>query len=123
MIKGVGTDIVLIHRIESSVNRFGDRFTKRILSSTELANAKKLTTAYIAKRFAAKEAVSKALGTGMRAGVSFRTISILNDLAGKPTVTLTEGSLKKANELGINHWHISLSDEKDHAIAFVVAES
>jgi holo-[acyl-carrier protein] synthase len=125
MIFGIGTDIVLVSRIRQSEMRFGDRFAQRILAEIEFSDYKKASapTFFLAKRFAAKEAVAKALGTGMRSGVTFRSIEIQHNHVGKPKVVLWSGAAKMADSLGIQHWHISLSDEKDHALAFVVAES
>lgn len=125
MICGIGTDIVLISRIRQSETRFGDRFAQRLLAEIEFLEYKQASapTYFLAKRFAAKEAVAKALGTGMRRGVTFKSIEIQHDRAGKPMVLLRSGAAEMASSLGIKHWHISLSDEKDHALAFVVAES
>jgi len=125
MILGIGTDIVLVSRIRQSETRFGDRFAQKILAEIEFSQYKRVSapTYFLAKRFAAKEAVAKALGTGMRSGVTFKSIEIQHDRVGKPKVILWSGAAKMADSLGIKHWHISLSDEKDQALAFVVAES
>jgi holo-[acyl-carrier protein] synthase len=123
MIKGVGTDLVDVARIQRSLDRFGERFARKILSETELAKfAKQPTASFLAKRFAAKEAVSKALGTGMRAGVHFSMIEVGHKSSGQPTVVLYDMAAERAQVLEIDAWHISISDEKDHALAFVVAE-
>ena len=125
MIIGVGTDLVLISRIQQSLSRFGDRFARRILHADELPafQQSRAPEYFLAKRFAAKEAVAKALGTGMRQGVNFRSIAIQHNKAGQPRVVLSDGSADIALKLGIVHWHLSLSDERDHALAFVVAEA
>ncbi len=124
MIVGIGTDLVEVARIERSLERFGDRFAHKILSSTELQNYRSAASRshFLAKRFAAKEAVAKALGTGMRGGVHFRLIEISHDEAGKPIVSLLSGALARAQQLNISNWHLSISDERQHALAFVVAE-
>ncbi len=122
MIVSVGTDIVDVRRIRRSVDRFGERFTSKILCSSERRDLKgDALAAYVARQFAAKEAVSKALGTGMRAGVYFSNIEVLRKDSGAPLVTLTGGARLKAQALGIDHIHISLSDERDYAIAYVIA--
>mgnify|MGYP003627561611 CR=1 FL=1 len=125
MIVGIGTDLVQVTRIRQSLKRFGDRFARRILNVDEVEGFQKSKAPeyFLAKRFAAKEAVAKALGPGMRRGVSFQSIAVSHNAAGKPTVVLSEGSADVARELGVHSWHLSLSDERDHAIAFVVAES
>ena len=120
MIKGVGTDIISILRVKESLEKFGDKFAERILTENELKifgssenESKKIT--YLAKRFAAKEAVSKALGTGIGSSVSFHDIEISNDSNGKPLAVLKTNIAAKI--------HLSLSDERDgFAIAFVVVE-
>lgn len=119
MIFGVGTDIVEIVRIESVVERYGDRFIDRILHPAEMSVS--LTSRDVAKKFCAKEAVSKALGTGVRWPVSWRQIIICRDDMGKPYIetddTLTEWLTEKNLKL-----HLSLSDEKEYVVAMVVAE-
>jgi len=125
VIVGIGTDLVLVSRIRSSLDRFGDRFAQRILAEKELADfaTARAPDYFLAKHFAAKEAVSKALGTGMRHGVTFRSIQISHDAAGKPLVDLVGDAAGVAERKGIAHLHISLSDERDQALAFVVAET
>lgn len=121
MIVGIGVDLVSVVRIERSLNRWGERFAKKLLTDEELAQ--EITPAYLSKQFAAKEAVSKALGTGMGAGVQFRQIEVLRKPSGLPIVTLYGAALDWAVNRGIVNWHLSISDEKDAAIAFAVAES
>ncbi len=122
---GIGTDIVDIARVKNNIEQFGDKFAERILSSQELAtsNFKNRPVQYVAKRFAAKEALMKALGTGLAEGLSFTDFSVLNDSKGKPFAVLTGKALEKSDSLGIKSWSISLSDEKHYAVAFVIAES
>ena len=123
MIVGVGVDIVDVNRIGKSLARFGDRFLKKILSQPEVrAELRGLQlTAYVARQFAAKEAVSKALGTGMRAGVSFGAIQVLRNRYGVPYVELAGKADERARRIGASNIQISLSDERDYAIAYVIA--
>lgn len=125
MISGVGTDIVEIERIERSLERHGDKFAERILAPAEIELYQKTKNKinYLAKRFAAKEAVSKALGTGMRQGIDFVQLVISNDEIGKPQVTLEGKALAWSQQNKITKIHLSISDEKKHAIAFAIAES
>ena len=122
MIVGIGTDIVDVRRVQRSHARFGERFTDKILCASE---RRPLTgsrlAAYLARQFSAKEAVSKALGTGMRSGVHFRNIEIDRKESGAPMVRLTGEAKSRAEELGISDIHISMSDERDYAIAYVIA--
>jgi len=123
-ILGIGTDIVKISRIKKIFEKYPKGFAERILHKNELlvlANHKSSNT-YIAKRFAAKEAVSKALGTGIAEGVSFQEIEISNDKKGQPQLTLHGKTLAVAQALGVTKNFISLSDEKKYAIAYVILE-
>ncbi len=119
---GIGTDLVDIARVAALYEAHGERFVKRILSEDEIVlfNQQHQSISFLAKRFAGKEAVAKALGTGIGANVSFTEISITNETTGKPVVAL----LGKANalyaELNINEIMISLSDEKHYALAFAI---
>jgi len=122
MIVSVGTDIVDSRRIEHSLRRFGMRFQNRILGKDEhRALDERELAAYVARQFAAKEAVAKALGTGMRQGVSFRSIRVYRNEQGAPLVSLVDGADQVARQLGITRIHISLSDERHYALAFAVA--
>lgn len=127
MVKGIGTDIIQIQRIQASLERTGDRLLTRILTETERAvfqekHACAPVTAlnFFAKRFAAKEAVGKALGSGIGQGVSWQDIEISNDAIGAPCVCLKGEAHKRMLALGAGHCHLSLSDEQDYAVAFVV---
>ncbi|GLP97185.1 holo-ACP synthase [Paraferrimonas sedimenticola] len=122
---GIGTDLVEVARVEAQLGRLGDRFAKRILTERELAiyHEHKQAGRYLAKRFAAKEAVAKALGTGIGRGVSFQHIEISNDLNGAPLCHLSDGAQQRLAELGGTRIHISISDERHYASAFAVAES
>lgn len=118
----VGTDIVDIRRIENMTDKAKLRLAQRVLVDEELAiflNIKQANS-FLAKRWAAKEATAKALGTGIAAGVSFQHISIRSLISGQPKLELKDQALKKAKQLGAKTWHVSLSDEKNYALAFVV---
>ncbi len=118
MIIGIGTDIVYLPRIKKVLERFGERFCKKIFKPKELRN---LTCEEIGGKFSAKESFVKALGTGFR-GISFYDLEILNDNKGKPYVMVS----KKIREKFFNNEdiriHLSISHEKDYAISFIVLE-
>jgi holo-[acyl-carrier protein] synthase len=101
MILGLGSDLTDIRRVEKSIERFGDRFLDRIFTDVERAKSDKRAgrAASYAKRFAAKEACSKALGTGLRRGVFWRDMGVVNLPGGKPTMRLANGALKRLNEI------------------------
>ena len=126
MIISVGTDLVKIARIEQALNRWGHRFVKKLLTSQEQllleSRTKANQGAFLAKQFAAKEAVCKALGTGMRQGVSFQAIEIPRNQYGAPKVKLSGTALERQSYLNISTWHLSISDESEYALAFVIAE-
>lgn len=115
----VGVDIMNISRIELALARWGERFIDRVYTPTEIQFCRGRPQELTA-RFAGKEAVSKALGTGMR-GVAWREIEILNERSGKPYVNLYGRAAEHALELGLHSFAISLSHTDDLAIAFVVA--
>lgn len=119
---GIGTDIIQIDRIRNSMERHGIAFAKRILHPNELVifAERNNDIAYLAKRFAAKEALAKALGTGIAQGVSFVDIETNNNQQGKPELLLHGKTQAKADELGVKQAHLSLSDEKEYAVAYVV---
>ncbi len=119
---GIGTDLVDIARIAGLYEAHGERFVKRILSEAEtlLFNQQHQSIAFLAKRFAGKEAVAKALGTGIGAKVAFTEISITNQVNGKPVVQLLGKAERLYSELGIHEVLISLSDEKHYALAFAI---
>lgn len=118
--KGVGTDILKVARVEAVVARTGDRFAQRILSETELKHPRAFQVRHLAKAFAAKEAVAKALGTGMRGGVGFNQISIERDPLGAPHVVLTGAAAQRLNALQGSEVLLSLSDESEYVLAFAV---
>lgn len=124
MIVGVGTDIVDVNRIEKVYQKQTAAFAERLLSDKELLEFEHQLhpERFLSKRWALKEAVSKALGTGIAQGVRFKDMTIAHKESGQPFLVLLGSTLDKANELGITDWSISVSDEKHHTVAFVVAE-
>jgi len=117
----VGVDIIEIARIRKATGRWGERFLHRIYTEPELRICRKKPSR-LAGRFAGKEAVMKALGTGAR-GVSWREIEILAEPSGKPLVRLSGKAQARADGLGLCQLAISLSDSKEYAVAFVVGET
>ena len=115
----VGVDIIEIERVERALAKFGERFLRRVYTRLEVAFCRGRVPE-LAARFAAKEAVSKALGTGMR-GVAWREIEVSPDQRGKPHVHLYGRARQRAQDLGLDTFAISLSHSRDHAIAFVSA--
>jgi holo-[acyl-carrier protein] synthase len=120
----IGTDILAVQRIEAVQKRLGDKFMRRILTATEQEEYRDaaLPNRLLAKRFAAKEAVAKALGTGIGRGVSWQDIEIGHDSHGSPLVHLRGGALAVAAELGGSRVALSLSDEADYVVAFAVLD-
>ena len=125
MIYGIGTDIVSIERIQNILNKNRDGFINRVLTDHEKAlfTNKADSAAFCAKRFAAKEAFSKALGTGIGRVVSFQDLTVRNNEHGKPYFMPSEKLRLYLQEKGIKHGHLSISDESQNALAFVVLES
>jgi holo-[acyl-carrier protein] synthase len=126
-IVGVGTDIVKKTRIKRLLERFGKRFVAKVLTEFEQTLYAKLRSeaakaAYLAKRFAAKEAVAKALGTGISGVVVLPEIEIYNDANGKPEIRFLGKTKKFAASLKIKTVHISISDETEMAVSFVILE-
>ncbi|WP_076542562.1 holo-ACP synthase [Shewanella sp. UCD-KL21] len=124
-IVGIGTDIIEINRIEQQYARLGDKLAKRVLTPSELEiyQSSKIAHRYLAKRFAAKEAAAKALGTGIGRGVSFQHIHISNDDNGAPLISFTDGALARLEQLGATRGHITIADEQHYAVATVIIES
>ena len=124
MIVGIGTDIAKVSRIEAAFTRSGERFARRILTENEYAvfAQRNYAASYLATRFAAKEAASKALGTGI-GQVSFHDMEIVNAPSGAPELHFYGSARRIQIERGIDTLHISLSDEKEYAQAFVILES
>lgn len=125
MIAGIGTDIVRVERIGRSLERLGEAFALRILAESELPefHASKQKAHFLAKRFAVKEAASKAFGTGIGAELSFHDIAVAHDERGKPLLRFSEAAKARLGERGITDHHVSISDEHEYVIAFVVMES
>jgi holo-[acyl-carrier protein] synthase len=118
----IGTDIVEIQRIASALERQGDKFVQRILTESEIAEyqARGNSVAFLAKRFAAKEAIAKALGTGIGRGISFQHMIVSNNSEGAPQVELQANAAERLKQLGGSQVLLSLSDEKNYALAYVV---
>jgi len=120
--KGIGTDLLDQRRIAKLIEKQGERFSQRILTPQELQlwAEKGLGVNFLAKRFAAKEAISKALGTGIAKGIGFQQMNIYSDCLGKPVVELSGEALVRANALGGDQVLLSLSDEGEMILAFAV---
>jgi holo-[acyl-carrier protein] synthase len=124
MIFGVGTDVVEIGRIQKALERFGEKFARRVLCEPELNRFFKhrLPANYLAKRFAAKEAFTKALGTGIRAPANWHGVWVANLPSGKPELHFSVPLEKLLEKKGVTRAHLSLSDEKGVAFATVILE-
>jgi holo-[acyl-carrier protein] synthase len=124
MIIGIGTDIVTVARIEAAVVRHGKAFAERILSAQELSeyNAHSNPSRYLSKRFAAKEALAKATGQGLRHPVTLRRITVSHDELGKPAFLFDAELSAYLQKLGVTRHYLSLSDERETALAFVILE-
>ncbi len=122
MIMGIGTDIVEIERITNILARPGDKFMQRVLTPAEQAEFLRLnhSAAYLAKRFAAKEAVAKALGTGIGHGVSFQDMNVVSDDRGAPAVELSGGANDVMQGLGATKVLLSIADERHYAVAYAI---
>jgi holo-[acyl-carrier protein] synthase len=130
MILGLGSDLCNIERIQASLDRFGARFEQRVFTDAELARAARrpfTRAGTLAKRFAAKEAFSKAVGTGFRDGVFMRDIGVVNAPSGAPTLALTGGAKARLDAM-VPHGmaarvHLTMTDDHPWAQAFVVIEA
>ncbi len=124
MIYGVGTDVVEIQRIENALERFGARFARRILCEPELKRfaAHRQPANYLAKRFAAKEAFTKALGTGIRAPANWHGVWVKNLASGKPILQFSDALSALLKQRKILQSHLSLTDERGIAMATVILE-
>jgi holo-[acyl-carrier protein] synthase len=124
MIYGIGTDLVEIGRIAKVLERYGERFARRILCEAELRrfHAHRQPAAYLAKRFAAKEAFSKALGTGIRKPASWHDIRVVNLESGRPALEFSAELQLLLQMKRVQSAHLSLTDEKDMAAATVILE-
>ncbi|MBO9713014.1 holo-ACP synthase [Sphingomonas sp.] len=130
MIVGLGSDLCNIERIQNSLDRFGERFEVRVFTDLELAKAKRRPHNYaatLAKRFAAKEAYSKAVGTGFKAGVFMKDIGVVNAPSGAPTLALTGGAKARLDALvpegHVAKVHLTLTDDHPWAMAVVMIEA
>ena len=127
MIVGIGSDLCNIERIQNSLDRFGDRFLKRVFTDVECRKARSrpyTTAGTLAKRFAAKEAFSKAVGTGFKRGVFMRDIGVVNRPSGEPTLELTGGAKERLDAITppghVAHIHLTMTDDHPFAMAVVV---
>ncbi|QJB70883.1 holo-ACP synthase [Parasphingorhabdus halotolerans] len=130
MIIGLGSDLCNIERIQNSLDRFGERFEKRVFTEVERAKAERrpfTKAGTYAKRFAAKEAYSKAVGTGFKAGVFMKDIGVVNAKSGAPTLALTGGAKKRLDAITPEGYsatvHLTLTDDHPWAQAFVIIEA
>ncbi len=129
MIIGIGSDLADIRRIEKTLERFGERFTNRVFTETERARSDKRAAraASYAKRWAAKEACSKALGTGIRMGVAWKEMGVVNLPSGQPTLELVGGAAERLNALvpqgHVPKIHLTITDDEPYAQAFVIIEA
>jgi holo-[acyl-carrier protein] synthase len=129
MIIGLGSDLCDIRRVEATLDRFGTRFTQRVFTPVEQAKSdqRKLRAASYAKRFAAKEACAKALGTGLRNGVFWRDMGVVNSRSGAPTMVLRGGALRQLHHLIPDGHepmiHLTITDDFPYAQAFVIIEA
>lgn len=124
MIFGIGTDIVAFARIEALHQRYGERFAQRVLSHAEMLELSDHTqpARMLMKRFAAKEALSKAAGSGLRHPLSMKNITVGHDDQGKPVFEFAAELAAHFARLGVSRHHLSISDEHDMAVAFVILE-
>ena len=125
MLAGIGVDIAEIARFDRMLERFGDKIAARILTERELEQFRKRNrkASFLALRFAAKEAASKALGTGIAKGIGFHTIEVVNNSAGKPELVFHAAASELLQQRGVTQVMLSLSDERHYAVAMVVLES
>lgn len=129
MILGIGNDLANIERIRGTIERFGPRFLDRVYTETEqrLAESRRLRVETYAKRWAAKEACSKALGTGLRMGIRWRDMGVVNRRSGQPTMALTGWAARRLADLTPEghtaHVHLTLTDDSPWAFAVVVIEA
>lgn len=124
MIVGIGTDLVSIERVAGALERWGERFVDRILTPDEKLRFERtrLKASHLAKRFAAKEAFSKAIGTGIRMPFRWHCVSVGRDERGKPGLVPSRDMARHLAGLGVTASHLSLSDDAGMALAFVVLE-
>lgn len=120
---GIGTDIIECLRIAQMIERHGELFINRVYTPHEInyCNSRKQATQHFAGRWAAKEAILKALGTGWRKGISWRDIEVRNDTLGKPVVGLRGGAAELVEKFGITEMQVSISHCRSHAMAYALA--
>lgn len=125
MIIGIGVDIAEIARVDRLIAEFGDRFARRVLTDAEMQEyrRRKDASSYLATRFAAKEAVAKACGTGIGAQLGFHSMQIENDDSGKPVLRFMQDASELLSRLQVRNSLISLSDEKHYVVAMALLES
>jgi len=125
VIFGIGVDLVKIERIASSLDKFGNRMAEKVLTEQELIefHSARWPASFLAKRFAAKEAMAKALGTGFRNHLSLKHIEVVHDDTGKPVIACNNRARELMEENRIDSVHLSITDEQDNALALVVLES
>lgn len=125
MIIGIGVDIAEVARFDKLISRFGERFARRVLTGDELREYQRrnFSSSYLATRFAAKEAVAKACGTGIGAQLGFHSLQIDHDDNGKPVLRFLQDAGELVARLGVRNSLVSLSDEKHYVVAMVLLES
>ena len=125
MIVGIGTDLAEVHRIRESIERFNDRFLRRIYTDSErtYCSSKANFAERFAARFAAKEAGMKAIGTGWSRGVSWQDFEVTNLRSGKPTLKLTGVAARIASDLGVQNISLSMTHTVEHGFAIVILEN
>mgnify|MGYP001498787779 FL=1 len=121
LVRGIGVDIVKLERIEAAYERFGERFARKVLSADELATSA-ITASFIAKRFASKEAIAKALGSGFREGITMPLITVTKNQLNKPEVALAGAAAERLRAIGAQEVLVSISDEVDSVVAFAIAQ-
>ena len=121
---GVGTDLVQVERVRRVLERHGERFAARVLDEREMQRWRTHADpgSYLARRWAVKEAAAKALGTGIGGSLGFHDLHVTNTAAGAPRLEVAGRGAETARLLGVDRWHVSLSDDGGFALAFVLAE-
>lgn len=121
---GTGVDIVEIARMTEAIDRFGERLLQRIFTADEIRYCKSTArpVQHFAARFAVKEAVLKAMGTGWSGGISWNEIEVVRSKAGAPGIELTGAAAERAATLGVKRWHISVSHSHEYAVAHAIGE-